>query len=74
MDKMAAMSRGLEKGLANPMAIITGKNTTDSSTGGDSDIRDTSGTMPVVLINKINALEDSDKIDLYIALKRKLRR
>jgi hypothetical protein len=72
MDKMAAMSRGLEKGLANPMAILTGKEKEVSDTS--TDIVDTSGTMPVTLINKINSLEDSDKIDLYVALKRKLRR
>jgi hypothetical protein len=70
-EKMSAMASGLKAGFSNPFG---GPMKTSSKTAASTEINDTSGQMPVDLINKVNALEDNEKIDLYVALKGKLRK
>ena len=70
-DKMMAVNRGLQRGLANPFAGIKGGNDEVPSKELPSDIVDRSGTISVQLIQRVNNLDSAGKSQLFKFLKAK---
>lgn len=69
VDKMVAMNRGFQRGLANPFAGPGGDDVDDTAPSTSTTIVDKTGTMPVDLINKVNQLESAEKRQLFKFLK-----